>query len=542
MICKPFSKVLFWVFVCVIWTYALPSKAKQLHNQAVIDAFYMEQDGEPLWLRGTRLNKAGKTLHKALQNAWHHGLNPNSYNVATIDLLISHDEYGDRSSEELALKLEVLLTDGYVRYVQDLSGMRVNAYELGLRQKDWLQRISAQDALALLPEDLDDIDEFLERRGPQTATYQKLKAELISLVDNSDENLTEFEPISIRRTLYPGRKDDNVPALRLRLGGQEPSQEELYLYDSLLVQAVEAFQAEHGLKPDGIVGKQTLHALNHGKEDKITQLIVNMERLRWVPDEKPERFVVVNIPSARLWAIDNGSVAFTMPVIVGRKKRPTLSFVTKIHGVRFNPTWTVPPTIKEEDILPSLLENPSYLADKGMELFDGYGRDAPTLDPMVVDWASLSKQELNNLNMVQVPGAHNPLGLIRILMPNEHNIYLHDTNNKSLFYKADRAQSSGCVRMQDPERMAQFALKNRKGWANGDLKKIIASKKMTDLYTNDHVTVYLLYYTVWLGEAGQIIYGRDIYNNDQRLLESLKKLDGVPIIGDNGIILSTSAD
>lgn len=528
--------------VCVIWAYAQPSMAKQLHNQAVIDAFYMEQDGEPLWLRGTKLNKAGKTLHQALQNAWHHGLNPNSYNVATIDLLISHDEYGDRSSEELALKLEVLLTDGYVRYAQDLSGMRVNAYELGLRQKDWLQRISAQDALALLPEDLDDIDMFLERQGPQTATYQTLKAELISLVDNSDENLTDFDPISIRRTLYPGRKDNNVPALRLRLGVQEPSQEELYIYDPLLVQAVEKFQAEHGLKPDGIVGKQTLHALNHGKDDKITQLIVNMERLRWVPDEKPERFVVVNIPSARLWAIENGSVAFTMPVIVGRKKRPTLSFVTKIHGVRFNPTWTVPPTIKEEDILPSLLENPAYLADKGMELFDGYGRDAPTLDPMVVDWASLSKQELNNLNMVQVPGAHNPLGLIRILMPNEHNIYLHDTNNKSLFYKADRAQSSGCVRMQDPERMAQFALKNRKGWADGDLKKIIASKKMTDLYTNDHVTVYLLYYTVWLGESGQIIYGRDIYDDDQRLLESLKKLDGIPIIRDNGIILSTSAD
>ncbi len=539
MIQSKFGVMVLIEIAIMSFTY-LPAKAQgsDLYAQEVIDSFYLQRDGKPLWVKGKRLNKSGKKLLKVLQKSWVHGFNPNNYYVSKIENFIDGKRY---LSKEKALNIELLLTSGYIRYVQDLSGMRVDAYTLGLRKNDWLQRITPQAAVDILPDNLKNIDIFLQNREPKSTTYQRLKEELVSLVENNNDDDIRNVPINFNRVLYPNRGDKNIPALRVRLGVYQDEQEDLYTYDKKLVAAVKAFQREKGLKPDGIIGKQTLFALNHGKKDKIRQIIINLERLRWIPDEKPERFVVVNIPSAQLWAIDNGAVKFTMPVVVGRKKRATPQFITKIHGVRFNPTWTVPPTIKKEDILPHLQENSGYLADKGMELFDGYGKDAPTLDPSSIDWSNISEIELNNLNMVQIPGAHNPLGRIRVLMPNEYNIYLHDTNDKSLFRRSDRAKSSGCVRMKDPHKVAMFALENRKGWSEDKMANILKTGKIKDVYTSDKVSVYILYYTVWLDENHEVIYGQDIYGRDDKLFDQLKKLDLITIIGDDGNILSASA-
>jgi len=532
--------IMSFAVIATISFVAFSVQASDLREQEAIDNFYLERDGRPLWVKGKRLSKGGKKLYSTIQKSWENGLNPDRYFISDIDRIMEEGRY---LNKDRALQVELLLTSGYIRYVQDLSGMRVNASSLGLRENDWLQRISISEAISLLPDDLKNIDAFLHSREPQSSTYQRLKVEMKRLVDsNSGNNERLNVPVVFSRVLYPGRGDKNIPALRARLGVYEENLNDLYTYDTALVNAVKEFQASKGLKEDGIIGKQTLFALNHGKSDKIRQIIVNMERLRWIPDEKPERFIVVNIPSARLWAIDNGSVEFTMPVVVGRKKRATPPFISKIHGVRFNPTWTVPPTIKKEDILPSLQENPSYLADKGMELFDGYGRDATTLDPSSIDWNTISENELNNLNMVQIPGEHNPLGRIRVLMPNEYDIYLHDTNNKSLFSRSDRTKSSGCIRMRDPDKVATFALKNRNGWSNDKMKDVLKTGKIKDVYTSDKVSVYILYYTVWLDENGNVMYGQDIYGRDDDLFAMLKKLDAIPIIVDNDNIVSAAAD
>ncbi len=530
------------VFILISITSFLPfyAKASDLYAQDVIDSFYFKREGKPLWIKGRRINRFGKKLYSVLQKSWENGLNPDNYYVSDIEKIIKDVRYDRKDS---ALKAELLLTSGYIRYVQDLSGMRVDATELGLRKSDWLQRISPQEAIDMLPKELKTIDSFLKTLEPQSITYQRLKSELVKLVNSTDyqSNITNA-PIYFNHILYPGMGDKNIPALRVRLGAHETSSNNLYIYDGKLVEAVKKFQKEKGLKPDGIIGKKTLFALNHGNKDKIRQIIVNMERLRWIEDKKPSRFIVVNIPSAQLWAVDNGSVEFTMPVVVGRKKRATLPFITKIHGVRFNPTWTVPPTIKKEDILPHLQENPLYLSDKGIELFDGYAKDAATLDPSAIDWNNISDIELNNLNMVQVPGSHNPLGRIRILMPNEYNIYLHDTNDRSLFARSDRAKSSGCIRMRDPEKVAMFALKKHSNWSVNKMSEILESGILKDIYTNDKVSVYILYYTIWLDEKNDLVYAQDIYGRDRDLFALLEKLDAIPIIRDNEVILSASAD
>ncbi len=536
------GRTLFLLFVAFCTFYVSQAQARVLQNQTEIDAFYLERDGDPLWLRRNNLNSDGKELFQLLSSAWQNGLNPLNYNIAEINEILDNSGFSGPNDEE-ALQLELFLTDGYIRYIRDLSGMRINAFDMGLETKHWRQRISVQEALSYLPVHHDDIGDFLLSREPQTATYQSLKKEMRNIVQKiKREEIVQREPLHFSGLLRPGRGHKNVPLLRARMNAPDVPEQDAYTYDPALVEAVKLFQESKGLKPDGIIGNQTLYVLNQSVFDKIKQLSVNMERLRWVADEKPERFIVVNIPSATLWAIDNGKVAFEMPVIVGSKKRQTLSFVTEIHGVRFNPTWTVPPTIKEEDILPQLVENPQYLADKGMELFLGYDPDAPTLDPASIDWASLTENDLHGLRMVQVAGSHNPLGRIRVLMPNRHNIYLHDTNNRSLFHLTNRAKSSGCIRMRDPEKVAMFALQNRKGWSEQRMKKTLSEEKTSDIYTQERIPVYLLYYTIWLGSEGQIVYGTDVYDHDKTLLQLLERLDAFPILDNSDLNIAQISD
>ncbi|MFP4098432.1 MAG: L,D-transpeptidase family protein [Alphaproteobacteria bacterium] len=423
-------------------------------HQSEIDDFYAKRAGRSLWIKDRKLNSAGIQLWRALSESWQHGLNPKNYHTNEISYILSHTQYKNSADPDLSLKLELLLTDGYIRYARDLSGMRIRASALGLDEQDWQQRKSVKYVLSRLFESADNTKQLLQALEPQTATYQHLKQEM-----------------------------HNV------------------------------FQAQQ----------------SDDKERKIAQIIVNMERLRWVADEKPQRFIVVNIPSEQLWAIENKKVRISMPVAVGSKKRPTRPFVTQIRGVRFNPAWTIPDTIKREDIWPQLRQNARYLEDKGVELFSGYGANALTLDPSAIDWKGISKQELASLRMVQVPGNHNPLGQIRLLMPNRYGIYLHDTNDKSVFARDERDVSSGCIRMSEPEKMAGFVLQHTQSWTKQQsVSSALKTKQTRDVYAIESAKLYLVYYTIWLGEKQQIIYGSDIYGRDERLLRELEKLDALP--------------
>lgn len=504
--------------------------AAVLENQNAMDSFYLGREGAPLWITRSRLNHAGRELLGVLENAWMNGLNPEKYHVRQVRDIFKKSKTRRHLEEDEMLLAELLLTDGYIRYLRDLSGMRINARDLQLAPKDWRQKVSVEEAVSYLSVNVTDIGAFLHSREPQGATYKKLKSTLLILVESHQASvMKESAPLSFKSLVRSGGRYDDIPKLRIRLNLDDVTKENHYIYDPELVDAVMLFQANKGLKSDGLIGQQTLHALNQTSQDKIRQVIVNMERLRWVSDEKPSRFIVVNIPSATLWAIDDGHVRFEMPVVVGRTKRQTNVFITQIHGVRFNPTWTVPPTIKEEDILPELIKDPAYLADKGMELYDGYGKDAPTIDPAVIDWASVTEDELKMLRMVQIPGKYNPLGFIRVLMPNQHNIYLHDTNHRELFTRTNRAKSSGCIRLESPEKVAAFVLENRKGWTTDKMRQILDKKKIRDIYTSERMAVYILYYTVWLGNERQIVYGTDLYGRDKKLLQLLENIDGLPV-------------
>jgi murein L,D-transpeptidase YcbB/YkuD len=486
--------------------------------------FYEAREYKPVWLteNGKNLSSDGEKLLERLQQSWAHGLNPQTYQVDVILSLI------EQAGGAPMHGVDVLLTEGFIRYAQDLSGMRVEAEKLGLDPADWLAPITVRSALGILAA-ATALEDVWQRIEPQSSTSALLRDELVKLAEAPPEPYADVMPLGFGDVmLRPMDRHVRMPDLRLRLG-VEPQTDDKLLYDDRLVAAVIKFQRQHGLKQDGYIGANTLRALNRTQKDRMRQIIANLERLRWVDARRPHKYVVVNIPAATLWAIENDQVAFEMSVIVGRAKRATNSFITQITGVRFNPDWTVPPTIKKDDLWPKLIENPEYLFDKGIELYLGYDRDSETLDPASIDWASLTPNDLHALRMVQTPGPHNPLGRIRVLMPNKYNIYLHDTNERSLFTRAERAQSSGCIRMEHPEAMAAFIMSGQKKWNPERVAESLQSEKTKDYLIDQPIPIYLLYYTVWADSEGAIVYGTDIYGEDEKLLKTLENIDGFVI-------------
>jgi murein L,D-transpeptidase YcbB/YkuD len=505
-----------------------------LMDPKAVQAFYIDRDSNYYWAGMMGPTMEAERMIGVLEHSWQHGLNPATYHIKTIKNLQA------QNNREGTAKLDVLLTDAFIRYVHDMSGMRVDVASLGMDASFWKKPYNADQTLEFL-EKGQSVTAVLNSVTPQSQTYRQLQRELIALVQKPPEPYLSVLPISFGdQLLRPNERHKSVPDLRLRLGLKAQT-EDKYLYDDWLAGTVMKFQRDNGLPADGMIGPATLKLLNRSDEAKMTQVVVNLERLRWVDESRPGRFVMVNIPAATLWAIDNNRVQFEIPVIVGKPERPTKPFIAKITGVRFNPDWTVPSTIKKEDILPKLQADPDYLGNKGMELIHLTKQGAETIDPNRVDWNDISTSELASLQMVQMPGAHNPLGRIRILMPNKYDIYLHDTNQPEYFEKNQRAASSGCIRLKEPEKMAAFVMGDEKGWDAKRLNAVLDAGKTRDEQITEPFPVYILYYTAWADEYGRIIFGNDIYGLDEKLIQALSDIDGFDLPGHNKRSISKSA-
>lgn len=498
-------------------------------EQAMAD-FYASVDHKTFWIHDDGLRPEVSDIYKILEASWTHGLNPEAYHVSELRELLSRDALTDRA------RVELLLTDGVIRYMRDQSGMRVNAASIRQESQYWQQPQEIKTIYSGLA-NAGDVVEYVQSTTPKGHLYDRLRSELVRL-SQEDGDYDYVLPLDFNdRYFKPGEKHDTVRKLRVRLGEKhDPQRGPEDYYDDELASVVMALQHEHGLDADGVIGPQTLNVLNQSNKKRMRQIVANLERTRWLDRDRPDRYVLVNIASQTLWGIDEGKVALEIPVIVGSTYRKTMMFKTEIQGVRFNPDWTVPLSIKVKDFLPKLRKGgPDYLDYKGIEVIRGYGDNARTLDPYSIDWDNVGWREMSKFRMVQTPGDHNALGRIRILMPNKYNIYLHDTNHPELFSRNQRTLSSGCIRLSDPKAVARFVLNKNKKWGEADMRNVLSTTQLTEVQAASRMPIYIIYQSVWLDDNDQLVFGSDVYKRDKKLLEVLEAMNAyyIPDRGDS---------
>lgn len=338
--------------------------------------------------------------------------------------------------------------------------------------------------------------------------YQLLKSHLAALRGLTAEPWPTLSLPPGTRTLELGDSAEVVAAVRERLlmlgdleavGGAATGGASARLNDTL-ARAIERFQGRHGLLVDGVIGANTLRELNIPPHERVRTMLVNMERLRWVPEEQPENLLLVNIPEFRLHAHEGGEEVMAMDVVVGSVATRTVIFSDSVSQVVFSPTWTVPASITRSEILPGLARDPDYLTDRNMEIIGGT-EALPVIR--------------------QRPGPDNALGRVKFLFPNSYAIYMHDTPAQSHFGREARAFSHGCIRLSRPRDLALYLLRNDPEWPADRIDRAMASGTETVATLAEPVPVAIVYFTAWVDSDGILNFRRDVYGHDERLANEL---------------------
>jgi murein L,D-transpeptidase YcbB/YkuD len=482
----------------------------------VIYNFYKARDFKPFWTNGESVSSRGRDAIDVMAQAEDHGLNPDNYAVMALQNMESN---GFQSADEF----ELIMSEAVLRYARDMTGIRIKPSKIGADTGSW-KPMSAEAVMNYIAES-SDIEDSLHSLEPQSELYNRLKSELKRTAETAkDEQANSLSQKKFSGIIKPFQSNPMIADIRIILN--VTSSGDQHLYDEPLVDAVKEFQTDNGMKDDGLIGERTFTALQRGSRQKLTQIIATMERIRWLPRVVPPRLIEVNIPRQVVQLFQDGNMVATIPVIIGTSKRQTQDFITVVKGVRFNPSWHVPPTIKAEDLLPDLRKNSEALSKKGIELVRYTSDGAVPVNPSSVNWNEVTEEDLKTFGMVQDPGDKNPLGRVRVLMPNKYDIYLHDTNSPDLFSKEYRALSSGCVRVADPKQLANFILEGHENWSDERMNEILSTTKTKEISANN-MPIYLTYQTIWL-DNGKLIFGSDVYDSDIKLVDALKTANKLP--------------
>jgi L,D-transpeptidase YcbB len=308
-----------------------------------------------------------------------------------------------------------------------------------------------------------------------------------------------------------GDRHPNVVPLRTRLaasGDIDPNAVGNDVYDSYVEGAVRRFQVRHGVSIDGVVRNETLAMLNVPAPARLAQLKVNVTRLRALGADLGPRYVLANIPAARIEAIENGVAVSRHTAVVGKPDRPSPEINSKIVQINFNPYWTVPPSIVQKDLIPRMQDQPDYLVKNHIRIFDSRQKE---LQPSQINWYS---EEATHYSFKQDPGSLNSLGSIRINFPSAYGVYMHDTPLKNLFGEDFRFHSSGCMRVQNVRQLVAWLLEGTKGWSLEDIDRVIKSGERKDAQLPKPVPLHWVYVTAWSGADGVVQFREDIYGKD----------------------------
>lgn len=512
-----------------------PGWANFFLHQSSLNSFYETRGYSAVWVDSNgRPNSAAQALRAALKEAHLQGLNPAEYWDSTME--------GMMTAQNIAsawITFELAATEALIRYVSHLSNGRFEPKELDDDIK-FTQRKFTKFAQLNAAVSSGDIKNNLNSFAPKHDMYKRLLSLLQEL--HARKEMGGWQKISSDKKLTQGVSDPSIAQIRSRLQemGYEVSQGS-NSFDSELLEVIKKFQADSTMQVDGVIGSQVINSLNKSVNDRIQLVELNLEKLRWLPETLESRYAFVNLATTNFTLMDQGKKAFDFKTINGQVFRRTPSMRDVMHFVELNPTWTVPHSIATRDKLNRIKADPGYVAKSDMKLYDS--NTDREVNPQAVNWANYSKTNFP-FYLVQQPGYRNALGVVKFPLTNGWAIYLHGTDDYSLFERGNRLISSGCVRLENPLEFAEYILRdnvkveNLKYGNNRDpnwpLSKIMSVVPQGDGQKPDPghlrrriemtkpVPVYMLYLTAVKHEDGRVQFVEDLYGSDYRLNQALK--------------------
>lgn len=499
-----------------------PPPGRQPLAEALFAA-YEARDWRSVWFPGSGAPQAVRLASAAafVERAADHGLNPADYRMPA-----HASDFGEivrNAAPGTLAALEIAATSAVLAFAHDAAvgwrAARLTDPNIFAEPEPF----DAQAVIRRLADPTRDPADTLQALFPDHAPYRALREALASYRARA----AHPEPPAVPEgpALRLGDRDGRVSALRARLayfGDLALQSGDAARFDPELDRAVRRHQERHGLEPDGIVGPQTLAALNVPIAARLQQLRLNLERWRWLPHDLGAAYVLTNIAAFEVRIVEDGAVVDRIRAVVGKPFRMTPVFSDAITYVEVNPTWTVPPRIAGQDLLPRIRENPTFLAEEGYELFDGWGPDSRPLDPSGVDWASVSAEAFP-FKLRQRPGPSNALGRVKIMFPNRFDVYLHDSPARALFQRRVRAFSSGCIRLERPFDLVDWLMRRTGGTARAEIQAILASGETRVIPLKTTVPVHLIYATAWAEPDGTVQFRDDVYGRDALLQAALDR-------------------
>lgn len=465
-----------------------------------------------LWTGSQIAEARTAALLKAIRAAGDHGLKPEWYRLADLEKAAAPG--ADRD------KAELFLTEAFLSYASDVSTGRVHANAVD-KDIDIQQRTVDRAALLKQAADAPDFRTWLASLPPK-GDYQILQKTLAAL--RLKRETATFTALPGGDALKPGMIDPRVPLLRKRLTELDmtvqPAGPVADLYDEALAAVVKEYQATKGLTVDGVIGAKTTQSLNTTLDERIEQVIANLERRRWLPEDLGSRYVFVNAGDYSMVFVNNGKRVFQSLVIVGTAKNPTPEIASVMYGFQTNPYWTVPASIAGEEYLPLLRRDPYALAGSGFRIFASWSDNDSEIDPGSVDWRSINPKAFP-YRIRQDPGASNALGYIFFPFANKYGIYMHDTATRWLFTEGSRNFSHGCIRLQNPLDFVEKVYGGRGSFDKEKVRAVIDAGEQHGYSFPESVKLYVTYRTVTADENGTVVFRDDVYGRDRRVVQAM---------------------
>ncbi len=461
--------------------------------------FYNPRNYGLAWFFKDGLTEQGRAFWNAYSYANTHGqkdASPDKQLNKRMDSLLEAETVMIEGTDTGFLNTEMALTLKFLQYKRNSDRQSlINKVPL-----TWLVPAKKTDELAMADSILNN-KEIAEVSDSTNKPFHNLKGQLSKY--DSIAKKGGWQPIVARVGKLKKGASSPIIALikkRLQVTGEIEGTDTSGKYNDTLELAIKSYQQQNGLKPDGVITDSLVNVLNVPARQHLKQILVNLNRMLWIPPQVKDNYVEVNIPDFMLNVYEDNKKAFDMPVVVGKEGSNTMMFTGDLYQIVFSPYWNIPARIVRDEIVPAMENDPNYLKSKKMEIV----------------------RKTDSLPIIrQLPGQGNALGRAKFLFPNSFDIYLHDTEAKEVFENKKRALSHGCIRLADSEKMAEYILRDQKEWTSSKINEAMNSTKPVEVAVKKKLPVVITYFTTWVNDEGQLVFREDIYGHDKKMADRM---------------------